>query len=55
MDYDPVKKHSEILLFSKDILGAGGEGKWHCRMDINPGNGDMYFIGRTPLTGGKES
>jgi len=45
MDYDPVKKQSEILLFSKDILGAGGEGKWHCRMDINPGNGDMYFIG----------
>src|SRR5260370_30286221 len=45
MDYDPVKKQPEILLFSKDILGAGGEGKWHCRMDINPANGDMYFIG----------
>jgi hypothetical protein len=45
MDYDPVKKQSEILLFSKDILGARGEGKWHCRMDINPANGDMYFIG----------
>ncbi len=45
MDYDPVKKQPEILLFSKDILGAGGEGKWHCRMDINPKNGDMYFIG----------
>jgi hypothetical protein len=45
MDYNPVKKQPEILLFSKDILGAGGEGKWHCRMDINPANGDMYFIG----------
>jgi len=45
MDYDPVKKQPEILLFSKDILGAGGEGKWHCRMDINPKYGDMYFIG----------
>ncbi len=33
------------MLFSKDILGAAGEGKWHCRMDINPTNGDMYFIG----------
>jgi hypothetical protein len=45
MDYDPVKKQSNILLFSKDILGPGGEGKWHCRMDINPFTGDMYFIG----------
>jgi hypothetical protein len=45
MNYDPLKKQPQILLFSKDLLGAGGEGKWHCRMDINPANGDMYFIG----------
>jgi hypothetical protein len=45
MNYDLGKKQPEILLFSKDILGAGGEGKWHCRMDINPANGDTYFIG----------
>lgn len=45
MDYDPVAKQAEILLYSKDLLGAGGEGKWHSRMDINPANGDMYFIG----------
>ena len=45
MDYDPATKQPEILLFSKDLLGAGGEGKWHSRTDINPANGDMYFIG----------
>ncbi len=45
MDYDPGKKQPEILLFSKDILGAGGEGKWHSRMDINPATGDINFIG----------
>lgn len=45
MDYDPANKQPEILLFSKDLLGPDGEGKWHCRMDINPVNGDMYFIG----------
>jgi hypothetical protein len=45
MNYDPQTKQPAILLFSKDLLGAGGEGKWHCRMDINPVNGDMYFIG----------
>jgi hypothetical protein len=45
MDYNPLSKQPQILLFSKDLLGAGGEGKWHCRMDINPANGDMYFIG----------
>lgn len=45
MDYDPASKKIEIDLFSKDILGAGGEGKWHCRPEINPLTGDMYLIG----------
>jgi len=45
MDYDPRKNQLEIDLFSKDILGAGGEGKWHCRPEINPWTGDMYLIG----------
>ena len=45
VSYDPATKKHEILLFSKDLFGPKGEGKWHGRPDINPSNGDMYLIG----------
>ncbi len=43
--YDPVTRTHSILLFSKDLFGPGGEGKWHGRPDIDPRTGDMYLIG----------
>jgi hypothetical protein len=45
VSYDPMTKKHEILLFSKDLFGPSGEGKWHGRPDIDPSNGDMYLIG----------
>lgn len=45
VSYDPATKKHEILLFSKDLFGPSGEGKWHGRPEINPRNGDMYLIG----------
>lgn len=45
VSYDPESKKHEILLYSKDLFGPAGEGKWHGRPDINPDNGDMYLIG----------
>jgi hypothetical protein len=43
--YNPQQQKSELLLFSKDIFGPQGEGKWHGRPDINPKTGEMYLIG----------
>lgn len=45
VSYDPKTKKHEILLFSKDLFGPKGEGKWHGRPDIDPSSGDMYLIG----------
>jgi hypothetical protein len=44
-DYDPGTRKHEILLYSKDLFGPSGEGKFHGRPDINPDTGDMYLIG----------
>ncbi|HTK11660.1 MAG TPA: hypothetical protein VL485_31095 [Ktedonobacteraceae bacterium] len=43
--YAPATKRTSILLFSKDLFGLRGEGKWHGEPDIDPRNGNMYLIG----------
>ena len=43
--YDPSTKKHEILLYSKDLFGPQGEGKFHGRPTINPATGDMYLVG----------
>jgi hypothetical protein len=43
--YDPATKRHEILMYSKDLFGPSGEGKFHGRPDIDPATGDMYLVG----------
>jgi hypothetical protein len=45
VSYDPAARRARILLFSKDLFGPNGEGKFHGRPDIDPRTGDMYLIG----------
>jgi hypothetical protein len=45
VSYDPTRRKGTVLLYSKDLFGPTGEGKFHGRPDIDPRNGDMYLVG----------